>query len=84
MCLSDPGGKSLAHDRVLSTTYIYDNVNNEWRQGVPLPQPIYGHCCTSAQDRIYILGGKTQEKVEVNIAMYLIGRKNIINMYSSV
>uniref|UniRef100_H2YHE5 Uncharacterized protein n=1 Tax=Ciona savignyi TaxID=51511 RepID=H2YHE5_CIOSA len=56
------GGKELSTGNGLSTVFKYNFDDDIWISCTPLPTPVYGHGCASLKDRIYVLGGKTNEK----------------------
>ncbi|MEG3767942.1 kelch repeat-containing protein, partial [Alteromonas sp. 14N.309.X.WAT.G.H12] len=53
-------GNTGAHD-------IFDPVEDEWKEGKPLPVPAAGIGCVRYHDSIYVFGGESYGKPNANV-----------------
>ncbi|XP_066282324.1 uncharacterized protein [Branchiostoma lanceolatum] len=54
----------------LPSVEVYDRSQNEWTEGVPLPQPRYKHAVAVVDNIIYVMGGSNEHGVVAPSTVY--------------
>ncbi|XP_049605817.1 kelch-like protein 40b [Syngnathus scovelli] len=57
------GGKEVKdQERTLDSVMVYDRQSFKWGESDPIPYAVYGHATVSSNDKVYVIGGKGDDK----------------------
>ncbi|KAM9775205.1 kelch-like protein 40b [Syngnathus typhle] len=57
------GGKEVKdQEGTLDSVMVYDRQSFKWGESDPIPYAVYGHATVSSNDKVYVIGGKGDDK----------------------
>ncbi len=66
--------------KVLDTVEVYDIKNDSWKAVAPLPQPLHHTTASSFKDKIYVIGGYTNNNWHPSAKLFIYDPKKIFGL----